>query len=767
MNSTLDAALRSWPFSPWLLAMLMLGGGIYWRGWSHLRRRDPVHWHRGRLAAYWGGLAAIYFALASPVETFSAFLLSVHMTQHMLLMMVAAPLLWLGAPLFPLLWGVPRPIRAVWLAPLFRSRPLRRVLARLSHPAVALPVFVAAMWLWHVPAAYNLAIRSPAWHYLQHGCFLGAALLLWYPVVRPYPARPRWSVWLLLPYLLAADVQNTLLSAWLTFSTKPFYPYYLTIPRIAGLSPLEDQAIAGVVMWVVGSVAFLVPLCWIGVRLLYGSRSPQSSRHTPCAVTDPSRRHANQKPSSPARFDHLLLPLLGRFLKWRHARLALQFISSAFAVAIIIDGLFGPQVGAMNLAGVLPWIHWRGLIVLGLLVVGNVFCMGCPFLLPRTLARRFLPAGRSWPRQLRNKWLAVVLLGLFLWSYEAFSLWDSPRWTAWIAVGYFVLAFAVDGFFRGASFCKYVCPIGQFNFVQSLMSPLEVKVREPQVCTTCATQDCIRGSATGIPGCELKLYQPRKQGNLDCTFCLDCIHACPHDNVGILAVQPARELWRDPFRSGVGRFGRRFDLAALVLVLVFGGFANAAGMVGPVVQWQEQLTASLRLPSPLPVVSLFYLLALVALPLALVGGASLLGRWWGGDGATWLVVATRYTYALIPLGFAMWLAHYSFHFFTSYETIVPTTQRFAADHGWTMLGAPRWSCSCCQVAGDWLPRLEILFLDVGLLLSLYVGYRIALAHATRPLQALRGLCPWAAVMVFLFAAGVWIVLQPMQMRGTM
>ena len=120
----------------------------------------------------------------------------------------------------------------------------------------------------------------------------------------------------------------------------------------------------------------------------------------------------------------------------------------------------------------------------------------------------------------------------------------------WIALAYFAAAFVIDGFFRGAAFCKYVCPIGQFNFVQSLISPLQIKVRNPDVCASCRTKDCIRGR-DDIPGCELHLYQPRKSSNMDCTFCLDCIHACPHDNVGILAEAPGKELWHDSFRSGL------------------------------------------------------------------------------------------------------------------------------------------------------------------------------------------------------------------------
>ena len=103
---------------------------------------------------------------------------------------------------------------------------------------MALPLFVATTWLWHAPAAYELALRSSGWHYLQHACFLATGLLFWYPVVRPYPSRPRWSPWLLLPYLILADVQNTILSALLTFSDHVLYPYYLQVPRLGGLSAL-------------------------------------------------------------------------------------------------------------------------------------------------------------------------------------------------------------------------------------------------------------------------------------------------------------------------------------------------------------------------------------------------------------------------------------------------------------------------------------------------------------------------------------------------
>ena len=165
--------------------------------------------------------------------------------------------------------------------------------------------------------------------------------------------------------------------------------------------------------------------------------------------------------------------------------------------------------------------------------------------------------------------------------------------------------------------------------------------------------------------------------------------------------------------------------------------------------------------------SLYYLLGLVVLPLLAVGSAAALSHSWGRLEVNWLDVATRFSYSLLPLGFGMWLSHYSFHFLGSYETVVPATQRFVGDLGWHFLGEPAWGLACCRPVAEWLPRLEIVSLDLGLLLSLYTGYRIALSQiVSGDSRALKAFLPWGVLIVILFAVGVWIVLQPMQMRGT-
>src|SRR5262249_38332221 len=161
---------------------------------------------------------------------------------------------------------------------------------------------------------------------------------------------------------------------------------------------------------------------------------------------------------------------------------------------------------------------------------------------------------------------------------------------------------------------------------------------------------------------------------------------------------------------------------------VFGAFANAAGMVAPVLAWRDRLEAGLGAWSGPLVTAGLYFVALVLLPLLSVAGAAALSRRWGRLSGGGLSVAARDCVALGPMGFGMWLAHYSFHFLTSYDAAAPTTQRFAAEHGWTFLGEPVWRGSCCAPVVSWLPRLEVLFLQFGLLLSLYAGWRISLAR---------------------------------------
>ena len=476
----------------------------------------------------------------------------------------------------------------------------------------------------------------------------------------------------------------------------------------------------------------------------------------------------DQKSNSPLSFDLLRVPLLGRLLTLKHARTLLQIPLFIMSVAMILHGLFGPVWAPKNLATTFTWVHFRGALVLVLLLAGNFFCLACPFMLVRNLARKFFHPVRNWPRLLRNKWIATGLLITLVFVYEWWDLWSSPWWTAWLIISYFAGALVVDALFKHAPFCKFVCPIGQFNFVSSTVSPLEVRVRDQDVCTACATKDCIRGTREPAAplvviqrGCELALFQPRKVGNIDCTFCLDCVQACPHDNVGILSRLPATELMTDEMRSGIGYLSKRKDLAALVIVFSFGALLNAFGMVSPVYALEQWLANLLGVNYEWPVLAIVFALFLLFEPLLLIGVAAWLTKLWETRKRSLVSTAVRYSYSLVPLGFGIWLAHFGFHYLTGLYTFIPVTQAALADLGWAVLGEPRWGLS--GLAPNVVQLFEFGFIALGLLGSLLVSYSIVTVekvdHRTRVFTV------WAVVSLLMAGSAFWLMSQPMEMRG--
>jgi cytochrome c oxidase assembly factor CtaG len=272
MDPVVVVLLQSWTLDPWLIALLVISSAIYGRGWWWLHHRRPQRFGIWEFLAFQAGLLALFIALASPLDALAEWLLQVHMIQHLVLMMVVPPLLWLGAPVLPLLRGLPRPVVKRGVGPVLAWPPLQRLGHGLTHPLVCWVAFAVSTLAWHVPACYELALQSAGWHEVQHLCFLGTGLLFWWPVIQPWPSQPRWPRWTMILYLLLADLQNTALSAVLIFSERILYPTYATVPRLWNLSVLDDQAAAGVLMWVPGSVIFLVPVGVLVLRFLDAPR---------------------------------------------------------------------------------------------------------------------------------------------------------------------------------------------------------------------------------------------------------------------------------------------------------------------------------------------------------------------------------------------------------------------------------------------------------------------------------------------------------------
>ncbi|HEY2026394.1 MAG TPA: cytochrome c oxidase assembly protein [Gemmatimonadaceae bacterium] len=260
----------AWTVAPAVVLGLVVSAWLYWRGLRALWRRAG----RGRVVAPWraasfaASIGALVLALVSPIDAIAAALFSVHMLQHLLLIMVAAPLMVLGDPLMVMLWALPvgtRCAAARWWKGAHRLRRLWHVL-RLAPIAWILHVFT--LWLWHMPALYELAIRHELIHAAEHATFFLTALLFWWLPLRPHGRRLRPPVAVL--YLFGAALQSTILGALITFARRPWYPSHFGTTSAWGLNPLEDQQLAGLLMWVPAGTIYLIVLLPIVWRMVGG-----------------------------------------------------------------------------------------------------------------------------------------------------------------------------------------------------------------------------------------------------------------------------------------------------------------------------------------------------------------------------------------------------------------------------------------------------------------------------------------------------------------
>jgi putative membrane protein len=259
--------LTSWTATPWLWLGLAACIGLYARGHFVLRARLGAPLRRGGLRALYFALAiaTLFLALLSPLDAWSDQSFAAHMVQHELLMLVAAPLLVLARPLEPYFWALPQAARARTLA-LVRSRPCAWLFHALTAPGVALLVHGATRWLWHIPALFEACLHDELLHGIQHASFFLTALMFWWALLQGMHGRAGYGVAVV--FVFATALHTGGLGALIAFAHHPWYPDQTLA---AGMNPLADQQLAGLIMWIVagtwltglGLALFVV---WLGMR---------------------------------------------------------------------------------------------------------------------------------------------------------------------------------------------------------------------------------------------------------------------------------------------------------------------------------------------------------------------------------------------------------------------------------------------------------------------------------------------------------------------
>jgi len=291
MSPAIQAEFQSWALPVPVTLVLMITAVVYLRGWYRLRNLLPDVISVWRLTGFMSGVFALWIAVGSPLANFDDDLLSTHMVQHILLMAVAPPLILLGSPALPLLRGLPQKFVRAGLGPLMRWAPLQWMGHALTHPAFCWLAATVTLIGWHTPTAFEFALQSDFWHEVEHACFFATSILFWWPVVQPWPSVARWPRWSIPLYLFLGMMANDALSAFLAFCDRVLYPSYSAASRLFAISPLDDQALAGALMWVFGSFIYLIPAVVITLRMLSPRRPDYQSSYQrqvfPAITTEP------------------------------------------------------------------------------------------------------------------------------------------------------------------------------------------------------------------------------------------------------------------------------------------------------------------------------------------------------------------------------------------------------------------------------------------------------------------------------------------------
>jgi putative membrane protein len=277
MASETQAIFGEWSPPITVSVVLFFTGLVYLRGWLSLRRSSPGLFSAKGLVAFLAGMFTLWVAIGSPLAAFDEASLTVHMVQHILLMLAVPPLVLLGAPALPLLHGLPQWFVRTTLGPFLRWPPVQSVGKHLTHPIVCWTLAAVALIAWHIPYMFELALRSEFWHEVEHGCFLSTSILFWWPVIQPFPSEARWPRWSIPVYLFLGTFPGGALGAFLAFCDRVLYPSYAESPHVFAIAPLDDQIFAGSLMWVFGVFVCSIPAVVVTLKLLSPRVADRSS----------------------------------------------------------------------------------------------------------------------------------------------------------------------------------------------------------------------------------------------------------------------------------------------------------------------------------------------------------------------------------------------------------------------------------------------------------------------------------------------------------
>lgn len=456
-----------------------------------------------------------------------------------------------------------------------------------------------------------------------------------------------------------------------------------------------------------------------------------------------------------------------RLMKWRGFQFTLMASLLFFFLVILYAGLFGTPVGGENVGSTFTWLLWWALIPVTMLVGAKIWCTMCPWIAPAEWLQRlaFWQKGKRTlclnlkvPKFMQNFWLMLILFLVLHWTDATFGLAARPETTLYLALTLFTMAILVSLVFEKRSFCRYFCPVGAIISPYALVAPIELRNKDPEVCHSCKTRDCVNGNEKGY-ACPMMIQPYANERNTYCLMCTECIKTCPHDNISINIRKP----FHDIFKEGRGFLRTKevsFSLSFIVIFLLgivpfhnlemtptYVGFETAISEVLGVSEMVMR-TAGI-LGTGLIAVAIFSVFLLLAKKFVGTSQYSLKNMF------IWFALP------FIPAAISLHLGHNYFHLIEEGVVIIPVISD-PFGFGWNLFGTAGAHVTIVQASV--ISLLQFLTIGFGVLASGYLIYRLSVNMFTEKRQAFRSMVPMFVFLIGLASFYAWVLTVPMAMR---
>ena len=444
---------------------------------------------------------------------------------------------------------------------------------------------------------------------------------------------------------------------------------------------------------------------------------------------------------------------LRRLLRSRACQPAMMLVTLFVFTLVILTGFLGTPAGNRNFGIIFVWIVWWGLLIIVLVpFMGRFWCSICPIPAPgEWIQRRNIITGRiphlralnkRWPRRFKNMWLQNFgFLGVALFSVIILT---RPVVSAWLLLGFILLGVALSVFYKNRVFCRYVCPVGGFIGLYSLVSPLEVRVKDPEVCRTHPTKDCVTGNEHGY-GCPWMVYPGKLNRNIDCGMCMECLKTCPKNNIALNV---------RPFGADLSvQKEYRLDEAYKAFIMLACALVYSTVLLGPW-GWLKNWANMESLSHWLIYATGFLTFVLVFIP----------GLFGLSCAVSWLLmkrekplrqVFVSFSYTLVPMGLAAWIA-FSLGFVLVNGSYAVSVLSDPFGWGWNLFNTAdaAWTPAPPQLTAF----LQTGILVAGLLFSVQAAYRIARQQIHQHRLAFTAMLPNSTFLTLTTLSFLWLYL---------